>query len=128
MFVRFVIARIDKDSHCLTGVFRAAAWLQEQGTLDAAAEKRIEQFLCWFNQRLPVPNRFARSRRPRAHPNAICWFKTTAREFLDKVRELTALLARHGLPTQTLQTQRPGYVVYEDEYQVVAVPFRDTLA
>jgi len=27
-----------------------------------------------------------------------------------------------------LVTKRPGYVLYEDEHQVCAVPFRDTVA
>jgi hypothetical protein len=32
---------------------------------------------------------------------------------------------RHGRPVRALHTWHPGYVVYEDDYQVVAVPFRD---
>jgi hypothetical protein len=41
---------------------------------------------------------------------------------------MAALLERCGIPTEMLRTWRPGYVVYEDAYQVVAVPFRDTRA
>jgi hypothetical protein len=40
--------------------------------------------------------------------------------------ESTHLLERHGVRTEVLRTDRPGYVVYEDEYQVAAIPFRGT--
>jgi hypothetical protein len=52
--------------------------------------------------------------------------KADAAEHAARLRALTVLLQRHGFVTQVLWTRRPGYVVYEDEYQVAAVPFRDT--
>lgn len=33
----------------------------------------------------------------------------------------------HGIEVEVLHTERPGYVVYEDEYQVAAEPFTETL-
>ena len=39
------------------------------------------------------------------------------------MRELAALLAHKDLAVEELRTSRPGYVVFEDEYQVVAIPF-----
>jgi hypothetical protein len=39
---------------------------------------------------------------------------------------LAAVLEQHGVSVEMLRTSKPGYVVYEDRYQVVAVPFRDT--
>jgi hypothetical protein len=38
-------------------------------------------------------------------------------------RELAAILEAHDIRTEMLTTDRPGYVVYEDDYQVVAEPF-----
>jgi hypothetical protein len=43
---------------------------------------------------------------------------------LNYVRELVAILQNHGVIVQLLKTDRVGYVVYEDEYQIVAEPFR----
>lgn len=37
---------------------------------------------------------------------------------------MAAILEEYGVPTRTLTTERPGYVVYEDDFQVVAEPFR----
>jgi hypothetical protein len=126
MFVRYVIPCRDEDSHCLTGVFQAAFSLRDRGLLDRDEARRFEGLRQWFNLRLPVPDRFCRSRGRQAHRQAICWFKQDAAEYLGKVRALATLLEQHGIPTRVLRTRRPGYIVYEDNYQVAAVPFRDT--
>jgi hypothetical protein len=38
---------------------------------------------------------------------------------------MVAILENHGIRVKMLQTEKPGYVVYKDEFQVVAEPFRD---
>jgi hypothetical protein len=43
----------------------------------------------------------------------------------DEIRELAAILESHDIATTMLTTERPGYVVYEDEFQVPAEPFRN---
>ena len=54
---------------------------------------------------------------------AISWFKDTAHEHVAHVRSLVAILQNHGISLGMLKTNRVGYVVYQDEYQVVAEPF-----
>lgn len=39
---------------------------------------------------------------------------------------MQSILEAYGLLTEMIKTDRPGYVVYEDEHQVTAFPFRDT--
>jgi hypothetical protein len=39
------------------------------------------------------------------------------------VRSLCELLEHKGIAVTELRTEKPGYVVYQDEYQVVAMPF-----
>lgn len=44
----------------------------------------------------------------------------------DAVRYLHAIAdvaRRHDYSVDVMQTERPGYIVYEDEWQVVAEPF-----
>jgi hypothetical protein len=36
---------------------------------------------------------------------------------------LADILRRHGVAVEVVETGRPGYVVHEDEWQVVAEPF-----
>jgi hypothetical protein len=39
---------------------------------------------------------------------------------------MIVLLERHDVPVRMIKTTRPGYVVYEDNFQIVAVPFADS--
>jgi len=55
----------------------------------------------------------------------VCWFKSAATEHIAKVREISCILEQNGVYVQVIKAQRPGYIVYEDEYQVVAEPFAD---
>jgi len=36
---------------------------------------------------------------------------------------MVAILENHDVKVEMLKTQRPGYLVYQDEFQVVAEPF-----
>ena len=79
----------------------------------------------WFNEHLEKPNRFTASKPPfyRKKNKAISWFKDTAHEHLARIRGLVAILKSHGVAVRTIKAKRIGYVVYEDEFQIVAEPF-----
>ena len=68
----------------------------------------------------------SRSGRVHAKRVAISWLRDSATCHIRKMRELAALLESYELQVEMLTTSRPGFVVYEDDYQVVAEPFRDT--
>lgn len=57
------------------------------------------------------------------NPGARSWFKADARALIAMMREYTALLDRYGVPWTELRTSTPGRIVYEDDVQVVAVPY-----
>jgi hypothetical protein len=124
MLIRFVIPRRDTVSHVEQGIFQAAHELCSQGCLADEDWQHVQDLFRWFNDHLPVPSRFSRSRRPQACKRAISWFKPTARECLKRLEALAAVLRRHGCAVERLTTERPGYVVYEDHDQVVAEVFR----
>jgi hypothetical protein len=126
MFVRFVVTRRAEELHSFAGVFGAAYDLCRRARLRADEQHELEDLLAWFKSHLPVPDRFSRSRRRGARCVAICWLKERATRHFEKLRDLTTLLDRHGVVTRRLRTNRPGYLVYEDRYQIAAVPFRDT--
>jgi hypothetical protein len=88
-------------------------------------ENRLKEIMVWFRTNLPFPTRVARSRRPNGHHAAVSWFRNSATVHIAMARELAAILEAHEIRTEMLTSARPGYVVYEDEYQVVAEPFRD---
>ena len=124
MYVRFVVEEIDPDSGVQLGVFQAMYRLWRAGKLAPHEEAWWEEIRVWFNLKLQEPGRLSRSRRPGASKCAISWFKTTAKHHIRRAREVTTLLAEHGIQTQMLRSKRPGYVVYEDRFQITAEPFR----
>jgi hypothetical protein len=125
-FVRFVTAAIGEESCRRTGVFQAAGELARSGTLPAADLEELLELRRWFNDHLEAPPRFSRSRRKSAARRAICWFKSTATAHLTRIHAICRILNEHGVPTEKLTCARPGYVVFEDEHQVAAVPFAET--
>jgi hypothetical protein len=124
-YLRFVVADIDEDSGKELGVFHAVLGLREAGKLDEHEQELHDLTRQWFNENLEKPTRFTASKPPyyRKPNKAISWFKDTAKGHLSHVRDLVAILHNHGVSVRTLKTDRVGYVVYEDEYQIVAEPF-----
>jgi len=127
MYVRFVVANIDEDSEREMGVFQALYRLEREGKLYPHEETRWKLVKDWFNTKLAKPTRFTASKPPyyRKKNRAISWFKDSANEHIAHIRELIAILEDHNIAVRMLKTERVGYVVYEDEYQVMAEPFAD---
>lgn len=128
MYIRFVVKRSDADSGKRLGVFQALAELRDQGELHDYELKLMKELHEWFNEFLEKPKAFNRSSRPNAKNKAISWFKDSAVQHIEKMRELVAILESHGVHVEILQTDRPGYVVYEDDFQITAEAFKDTNA
>lgn len=126
MYVRFVTHQIDSDSGRRKGLFAAAKALRESGRLSEVDEARLNVAQGWFNENLPVPTRFSVSRRPHSQNQAISWFRDTATEAIDRIRDYAAVLEDYGIVVEMIRTTRPGFVVYEDDWQVAAYPFSET--
>jgi len=128
-FIRFVIAAPDPTSQVRQGVFQAAAALRDEGALSDSEDRLLQEVFSWFTKNLPKPEKFSRKRHSyHRDERAIAWFKDTATEHLKKIREVVGILEEHGCSVSMLTSSRPGYVVYEDEYQVVSEPFAETEA
>jgi hypothetical protein len=127
MYLRFVVADIDEDSERALGVFHAVWNLRDAGKLHSHEEEHHDSIRWWFHDNLERPTRFTASKPPfyRKKSRAISWFRDSATEHLSRVRELVVILETHDVSVRMLKAQRVGYVVYEDEYQVVAEPFAD---
>jgi hypothetical protein len=57
------------------------------------------------------------------NPGARAWFKETAHELLAMTADYLRLLDRYRVPWVELRSASPGRIVYEDDVQVVAVPY-----
>ena len=130
MFLRFVRLTTVEGAKAREGFFTAAYELREREGIDPANLKRLEDMLAWFRENLALPPRFNRSKSKGAYrrkqTRGLSWFKPTAENHVTCAHELAELLSRHGYHIEILKSSRPGYVVYEDEFQLVAEPFTDT--
>ena len=117
-FVRFRSSLCDADLALPLGVFRAAGQLMDSGQLDPWLLERTEEICDWFNEHLTVP---------RLGPGltaAVFWFRGERLEMIQRLWELAILLQESGAAIELIHTTRPGWVRYQDEYQVAAIPTR----
>lgn len=122
MFLRFVIDREDADSLRREGIFTPAYQLLKQGGLERDLHDRLDLALSWFQLHLPVPDR------ARIDARGIFWFKADAAELVRRMWNIARGVESGGHAVELIRTNKPGYIIYEDEFQVCAVPFRDTRA
>ena len=126
MFVRFVVHKNDEDSGRRQGLFQAVADLEHEGVLLEHEQAQHDEIDDWFRKNLNKPRSFTRSSKPHAKNVALSWFKDTAVDHIAKMYALARILKAHGVDVEVLRTERPGYVVYEDVFQVAAEPFKET--
>lgn len=119
-YVRFVVGRKDEESNVELGVFQAAAQALEWQHIRGTDADELNALRAWFNDNLDKPTSFGRDKLRLG----ICWFKTGANEHITRIWEMVRILERNGIYVKKIGTDRPGYVIYEDEWQLVAEPFR----
>lgn len=124
--LRFIVNEIHPESGRRMGVFQSVSRLRNENLVAGADRKKLDELWEWFDKRLLEPDRKARSKKKSAAHRAISWFKPTASHHLARMAEMTEILGRHGVAVETITTDKPGYVTYEDEFQVAAEPFADT--
>ena len=126
-YLRFVIQERSKDSGYRYGFLRGAEVIRRRGTLSVHEDQRLREIFEWFNRRLPGPSKVSRTRNA-SHKVSRClaWFKDSASEHIALAREVVELLREHNFTVETIFTERPGFIVYDDEFQVVAEPFSET--
>jgi len=126
MFLRFVTSEVHASSGRRRGVFQAAFLLRDSADIAEYDLARLRRITGWFSEHLERPERLAVSRRPHAKAQALSWFKDTSHYHLRQVRDLSQLLESYDIAVHVIRTPRPGYIVYEDHFQVAAYPFADT--
>lgn len=126
MYLRFVIDKKDEDSGRRQGIFIAAAELRDSHQLYQYEEEQLKEIMTWFNANLDKPRKFSTAARANPQARAISWYKDTAKECITRMYDLKAFLESKGIRVDVIQTSNSGYIVYEDEHQVTAEPFKST--
>lgn len=129
-FVRLVApAWIHRESQAPIGVIGAAYELLRQDATSHELRRELEYWIEWFEENLPVPDRFNRTKSKgwyRRETRGIAWLRTSAADHLAAMADLAACIAKCGHATAEVRSERVGYVIYQDEFQLIAEPFRDT--
>ena len=128
-YIRFVLATRDRDSGVEAGLFELAHQLRDDTVLGTGDRETLRDALAWFDEHLGTPARFNR-RTSKSHyrqsGKGIAWFRDTAADCIAQMHRIKLVLESHGHHVTMIREDRIGYVVYEDELQVVAEPFADT--
>ena len=124
MLLRFVIPDRDERTGQQTGLMTVAYRLLRSGDLSHAEEEGLRSHMKWLEINLPVPAKFARKRNvSHKATHGIPWLKSSAADAVRYLHAIADIARRHDYSVDVMQTERPGYIVYEDEWQVVAEPF-----
>ena len=127
--LRFVVSIVDPDSGVPAGLFQVAHKLRDSLEVSANDRQLLRDELVWFNENLAEPDRLNRSSSKgfyRRRTRGIAWFRDTASECISRMHELKRILEAYGYHVDVIREDRIGYVVYEDDLQVIAEPFSDT--
>jgi hypothetical protein len=128
--LRFIVAgQVHRESQTAIGIVAVAYERAGSDEVSEAVRADLRRWLTWIEQHLDVPDRFNRTTSKgwyRRETRGICWLRTTASEHIMAFRALADVLVRCGCQVSELRETRVGYVIYEDDVQVVAEPFRDT--
>jgi hypothetical protein len=119
-YVRFVIGRKDEDSQVEQGIFQAAALALEWYNITGADAEELNKLLAWFSSNLEKPTSFGRDKLRLG----ICWFKAESTGHILRIWGIVRILERNDIYVKKIRTDKPGYVIYVDEWQLVAEPFR----
>lgn len=128
-FVRFVHGEQIEGVGFRAGFLDAAYCLRNEPLIAEKLHAQLTKYIEWYKANLEIPNKFNRSKSKgawRKNSKGLSWFKPEASEHIVKAHELCELLNRSGVATDVLHTDRVGYILYQDDFQVVAEPFADT--
>ena len=125
MYLRFTTQFINPYNEPETGIFMALKYVRDDLsiTLDEDIYK-LKLLTGWFNQYLDKPTKFSNATNKSPANVSLSWFKDSAKEHIQKIHELIEVLERYDFIIDRITTQNPGYIVYEDEFQVSAIPFK----
>jgi hypothetical protein len=126
-FIRFAIEELDEKSTKGKGLFTAMGDLIDRDELFAWEVQLEKEISNWFRKNLRVPLVQSSDSNHYAKPRAISWFKDSAQVHIEKMRQYAHILEAHGYSVKQIVTERPGKILYEDQYQIAAEPFNDTL-
>jgi hypothetical protein len=123
MYLRFVSPLRSYKRGVEWGIFQAGFQCRDDDETPNYLRSAIIEEIDWFKKHLPSPDeRYCDDGRVPKHMARICWFKCQAKDMINHAYALKFLLDEADCLISVIKTRHPGFIVYKDEYQVVAQP------
>jgi hypothetical protein len=129
MFLRFVHNTLVSGTDAREGFLALAYRVRGEPEIDAHAYTLLDDHIDWFRENLNIPDRFNKTKSKgawRRETKGLSWFRHDANDHISRAYSLAAALESYGYTIECIRTDRVGYIVYEDDHQVVSEPFTDT--
>lgn len=125
MYLRFTTQFINPYGELETGIFMALKYLRDDHSLTKDEDiSKLKELSGWFNRNLDKPTRFSKGTSKLNADVSLSWFKDSAKEHIKKIQDLIEIAEQYDIVIDRIASKNPGYIVFEDEYQVSAVPFK----
>ncbi len=126
MYLRFTTQFINPYGELESGIFMALKYLRDHHSLTKEDDvKKLKELSVWFNQNLEKPTRFSKGTSKYNAAVSLSWFKDSAKEHIKRIQYLIEIAEQYDILIERIASKNPGYIVFEDEYQVSAVPFKN---
>ena len=116
MYLRFIAGAELESPTKQDGLFTEVEYLRKSSKLESYQIEYVKEIFKYFNDNLPVPP-FSSKRWP---TNAVSWFKDSAEEYISRMWDLVSILRENDINVKVLKTEKPGMILYEDDFQIVA--------
>jgi hypothetical protein len=110
---------LGREAKAAFGIFQALQAAREAFDSPGWALREVLEVNDWSDMNLGVPKHFSRGTDGQA---CLSWYKPTAEEHIKQMYRLKAALEACGVHVELLKTKRPGRIVWQDDYQIVAEP------
>jgi len=108
------------------GFFAAAEYLKKHVDLGIEERDELEKLIDWFDNTLPIPDYYQDEKNRQSAKAATSWFKDTATNFIKGMNAIAAILEFHHISVERIHEKKlMGKVIYEDEFQLTILPYRD---
>ncbi len=125
-YVRFQSAERSDRLGIHIGVFGLVNMLYNRSLLSDRDLRVRRARLDWFNRACTDPASVDPTvYQTGRNPGPVSWFDSAATHLVRGMREHCEILDRHGIAWERVESDDPGRALYEDEHQVVVVPYAE---
>jgi hypothetical protein len=125
VYIRFTTEFVNEYGETHTGIFSALRFVREWSLTQDEDVQKLKELRSWFNVNLEAPSRFSNASNKSPAAVSLSWFKDTSKEHIKKIYEIREVLNKYGIIVEVVTTKNPGYIVYEDDCQISAIPFKN---